>query len=92
MIAALWIFQQKGFAFDTETHAAITEWAFQNSVLSSTKLGSASDILGLNRLNRGAPFWISTGALRYSLHGGTHNVQSRRQSAELQSLLRSRAR
>ncbi len=51
-------------AFETETHALITNQAYKNSVLSESGSGSALNILGLDRLNASLPFGVYWDELR----------------------------
>ncbi len=60
-------------AFETETHALITNEAYQQSVLAASGNGSVVNILGLDRLNASLPFgvyWKADGGNAYYTDGG----------------------
>ena len=60
-------------AFETETHALITNQAYQNSVLAASGNGSVVNILGLDRLDASLPFgvyWKAGGGNAYYTDGG----------------------
>ncbi len=63
-------------AFETETHALITNQVYQNSVLSASGNESVVNILGLDRLDASLPFgvyWKAGGGNAYYTDGGAVN-------------------
>lgn len=68
--------------YETETHALITQVAYQRSVLASSDAGSVVNVLGLDRLGITAPhttpfrpYWSSTyTANYYYMDGGTYGT------------------
>jgi hypothetical protein len=67
--AVLFTFSCGAFSYDTETHALITQFAWERSVLSDKSPGSVLDVLGLLRLMNGqkdfepfGPYWEQSSA------------------------------